>query len=68
MLFHKHIVRFNFGMPSEINNYAIRTRNVTLVSKCRFVSENVVFISEFCVLVVKEHSVLGIYSSLLEHC
>jgi len=54
MLFHKDIFRFNFGMPFEVNNFAIRTWNVVLVSECRFISENVVFISEFCVLVVEE--------------
>jgi len=53
---------FNFGMPFEVNNFAIRTWNVVLVFECRFVSENVVFVSEFCVLVVEESSDLEIYS------
>jgi len=42
-----------------------RTRNV-LVSKCCFVSENVVFVSEICILVVEERSVLEIYSFTFE--
>jgi len=49
-------------MPFEVNNFAIRTCNVVLVSECRFVSENVVFISEICVLVVDDSSNMGIYS------
>jgi len=48
-------------MPFEVNNFAIRTCNVVLVSKCRFVAENVVFISEICVLVVDDSSNMGIY-------
>jgi len=40
----------------------IPTCNVVLVSECRFVSENVVFVSEICILVVEERSALGIYS------
>jgi len=47
-------------MPIEVNNFAIRTWNVVLVSEFRFVSENVIFVSEICVLVVEEHLVLGI--------
>jgi len=39
MLFHKQIFRFNFGMPFEVNNFAIRTWNVVLISECRFVSQ-----------------------------
>jgi len=49
-------------MPFEVINFAIRTWNVILVVECRFVSENVVFVSEICVLVVEERSVFGIYS------
>jgi len=46
-------------MPFEVNNFAIRTWNVVLASECLFVSENVVFDSEICILV---RSLLGIYS------
>jgi len=60
-LFHKQIFRLNFGMPFEVNNFAIRTRNVVLVSQCCFVSENVVFVLKFCVLIVEERSVLEIW-------
>jgi len=60
-LFPNEIFRFNFGMPFEVNNFATRTWNDVLVSECRFISENVVFVSEICVLVVNR-SVLGIYS------
>ena len=60
-LFHKQIFRLNFGMPFEVSNFAIRTRNVVLVSQCCFVSENVVFVLEFCVLIVEERSVLEIW-------
>jgi len=49
-------------MLFEVNNFAIRTWNVVLVSECGFLSENVVFVSEICVLVVEKGSVLGIYS------
>jgi len=48
-LFHTQIFLFNFGMPFEVHNFAIRTWNVVLVYEC-------------CVLVVEERSFLGIYS------
>ena len=51
-----------FRMTFEVNNFAIRTWNVVLVSECRFVSASVVFFSEICASVVKERSVLEIYS------
>jgi len=62
MLFHKQMFRFNFGMPFEVNNFAIRIWNVALFSACRFVSENVVFVSVICVLIVEQRLVLGIFS------
>jgi len=49
----KQIFRFNFSMPFEVNNFAIQTWNVVLVFECRFVSENVCFICEICVLIVE---------------
>jgi len=49
-------------MPFEVNNFATRTWNDVLVSECPFIFENVVFVSEICVLVVEQRSVLGIYS------
>jgi len=55
-------------MQFEVNNFAIWTWNVILVSKRCFsenvmcVSENVVFVSEICVLVAEERLVLGNYS------
>jgi len=57
--------RFNFRMPFEVNNFAIWTCNVVLVSECRFVSENVVFVSEICVFAVEDRSDMGIYSFTL---
>jgi len=54
--------RFNFRLPFEVNNCTIRTYNVVLVSECRFVSKNVVFVSEVCVLVVEDSSDIGICS------
>ena len=59
-LFHKQIFHFNFGMPFDINNFVIRTGNFVLVSERHFVPENVVFVSEICVSVVEEQSVLEI--------
>jgi len=53
MLFHEEIFCFDFGMTFEVNNFAIWTWNVILVSECRFVSKNVIFVSEICVLVVE---------------
>ena len=50
-------------MPFIVNNFAIRTWNVALVSECRFVFENVIFVSEICVLVVEQRWLLRIYSS-----
>jgi len=49
-------------MPLEVNNFVIRIWNVVLVSECHFVSENAVFVSEICILVVEERSILGIWS------
>ena len=60
--FCKQIFHFNFRIPFEVNNFVIQTWNVVLLSKYRFVSKNGVSVSEISVLVVEEHSVLGIYS------
>jgi len=53
MLFHEEIFCFNFEMTFEVNNCAIWTWNVILVSECCFVSENVIFVSEIYILVVE---------------
>jgi len=57
--------RSKLAWPDDVN-FAIQTWNVVLVSECRFVFETVVFVSEFCVFVVEEHSVLRIYSFTFE--